>query len=136
MVVSKVSNPDKKVSLNYNTKLWGGNVNVANFDFKSFSAMNTYLKNKYDKVHYFRINIAKTFGGTYINPKDIYASDMDNDSEPNCIMVEENKTLKLVVTKAKRAKEFVHFSSSAKNTYVPVFVYKTKANTINLINFK
>lgn len=136
MVVSKFSNPDKLITLKYNTKLWSGNVNVSNFEFNNFNAMNTYLKNKYDKVHYFRINMGKTFNGSFISPKEIYANDMDNDSEPNCIMVEENNSLKLIVTKAKRAKELVNFSSSAKNTYVPVFVYKTKANTIELINFK
>ena len=136
MIVSKVSNPKKLITLNYNTKLWSGNVNLSNFDFTTFAAMNNYLKNKYDNVHYFRINMGKTFNGSYFKPREVYADDMDNDSEPNCIMVEENNALKLVVTKAKRAKEFVTFSSAAKNTYIPVFVYKTSTNNIKLINLK
>jgi len=136
MVVSKVKNPDKTIIMSYNSKLWNGNVNVSDFEFRTFNEMNKYLKNKYSKIHYFRINMGKTFGGKFFKPRDIYADDMDNESEPNCIMVEENGSLKLVVTKAKQAKEFEAFSSAAKNTYIPVFVYKTKSNDITLINFK
>jgi len=136
MVVSKKANPKKQTTLKYNSGFWTGNLNVSSFEFRDFNAMNNYLKNKYKKVHYFRINMGITFGGTFFQPRDVYADDMDNDSEPNCIMVEENGKLKLVVTKATRGKEFVTFSSAAKNTYIPVFVYKTNANIIKLINFK
>ena len=136
MIVSSVKNPEKEIVLQHNSKSWDGNVNLSNFDFNSFMDINNYLKNKYDKVHYLRIKLGKTFGGDFIKPKDVYADDVKDGSEPNCIMVEENNVLKLVVVKAKRAKEFVAFNSTAKNVYVPLFVYKTKENNINLINFK
>ena len=135
MVVSTVKSPNKKVTLTYNKKSWSGNLNLSGFDFHTFNDVNNYLKNNYDKVHYLRIDVAKTFAGDFIKPKDIYAEETKNGSEPNCIMVEKNNILKLVVVKAKRAKEFVAFTSSAKNTYVPLFVYKNE-NGIDLINLK
>ena len=100
----------------------------------TFKNLHMYLISKYEKVYYFRINKARTFSGNYITPKDIYQEDMDHDAEPNCIMVKDNGKLKLVVTKAKRAKELIAFKSNYKTTYVPIFVYRNKNSDIKIIN--
>ena len=137
MAVSTINNPNKQTIFNYNKGLWQGNISVDNLDIKDGLKLINYLNNKYDKVYYFRIDRAKTFGGKFIKPKDIFKNDMDDESAiPNCIMVATGGVLKLITTKAKRAKEFVEFNSSARNIYVPVFIYKDINKQVKLINLK
>jgi len=136
MTVSTVNNPDKLINFVYNRGIWVNNFSVDHLDFNSPEKLIEYLKKKYDKVHFFRINMARTFNGNYVKPKDLYKDDMNCDAEPNCIMIRDNDGYKLLTTKARRAKEFVAFNSTAKNIYVPVMLYKDSNKNIKLINFK
>ncbi len=137
MVVNTVKNPSMNKQLKYNSKLWTGNIDISDLLFNDFSDLHKYLKRKYSKIYFFRIELAKTFGNQIVKPKDLYMDDMDDENtHPNCIMVAEHGSLKLIVVKARRAKEFVAFNSAAKNVYVPVFMYKDSQKKVNLINFK
>lgn len=136
MTVSTVSNPNKLVNIVYNSDVWDGNISADHLEFNTPETMITYFKKKYKKVYFFRINMARTFGGLFVKPKDLYSTDMNCETEPNCIMVSVNNKLKLVTVKAKRAKEFEAFNSSAKNIYVPLMIYKDVNKVVRFINFK
>jgi len=135
MTVSTVNNPELFKVLKYNSELWKGNISIAQFEFNTPNDLINYLKKKYEKIYFFRINMAKTFGGNWIKPKELYREDMTHETEPNCMMVSSKDSLMLITTKAKKAKEFVTFSSSAKNVYIPVMIYKDISNNIKFINF-
>jgi len=136
MTVSTVKNPTKLINFKYKSETWVNNISVDHLDFSNAEKLIEYLKKKYSAVYFFRINMARTFGGNYIKPKDLYQSDMDCEAEPNCIMIRDNDGYKLVTTRARRAKEFVAFNSTAKNIYVPLMIYKDTNKQIRLINFK
>jgi len=135
MSISSFAKPDEQIILKYNTKEWDGTIDVSSYSFKLPIDLISYLKNKNEKVLCYRLNLAKTFSGNYVKPKELYQEDMDCDAYPNCIMVENNGVKKLLVIKSKLAKEFKAFASNSKNIYVPLFLYKGTTN-INFINFK
>jgi len=136
MTVSTVGNPDKLVNMVYNDGVWVNNISVDHLDFEGPNTLIEYLKKKYSKVYFFRINMARTFGGNYVKPRDLYQEDMSCETQPNCIMVRDKDGCKLITTKARRAKEFVAFNSTAKNIYVPLMIYKDSDKQVSFINFK
>ena len=136
MTVTTKANPDKERTFFYKKGIWGGNLSVANLNFNTANDMINYLNNKYNKVYFFRMNFAKTFGGQFIKPNKIYQKELEKDEILNCIMVHDGNSLKLITTKAKRAEEFIAFNSSVQETYVPVFIYKDTKEQVKLLNFK
>jgi len=130
MNISIANKLDHNSTVKYNTSQWAGNV-ILNDDFDNFTKLQEYLTNKYDNVYYIKINLAKGFNGQYVEPNKIY-----QEIKPLSIMVKDKDSLKLIVVKAKQAREFVAYATSgAKNTFVPLVIYK-KDNNINILNIK
>jgi len=137
MIISTVKEPDKKIVLKYKENNFKGFINISNVNITDFNSLHNYLINKYDDVKYVRLNMVKTFNGSIIKIKELYKDELQEDIYPNTILVKVKNSYKLVVVNAKRAKEFVAFSSSFNMVTAPVLVYKdTETEKIKLLNLK
>ena len=134
MALKKKDDDEPKV-LKYNDDVWKGFISIDSVKVEDHEILQ-HLKSVYKNVYLLQMVQVKTFGGNFVNIKELYQDDMDHNGVPYCVLIKDKKGFKLITTKAKRAKEFSAFKSSVKNVYVPLLLYKNKDGHIKSINYK